>query len=169
MEFLNPKGVLLQLGLEENMVAVDFGCGSGGWVMPLAKILKHGKVYAIDVLQEPLSALRLKLKSENLLNVDVIHANVENHSKILANSCDLVLMTNLLFQAEHREKILEEGKRILKEGGRILVVEWKPGANLGPADKISVANVKDIAKRLDLKYGNEFEAGVYHWALVLTK
>ena len=47
--FLNPQEVLNHLELEGDMVAADFGSGSGGWAIPLAKRLKFGKVYAIDI------------------------------------------------------------------------------------------------------------------------
>ena len=43
-EFLNPEQVLKQLDLKEEMTAADFGSGSGGWAIPLAKILKEGKI-----------------------------------------------------------------------------------------------------------------------------
>lgn len=76
--FLDPKEVLTtKLNLRENMTAADFGCGSGGWVMPLAKILKKGRVFAIDVLEEPLSALRGKIKLEGLFNIEIKKADVE--------------------------------------------------------------------------------------------
>ena len=48
------------------MIAADFGCGSGGWAIPLAKKLEEGKVYAIDILEEPLSALRARAKLEKI-------------------------------------------------------------------------------------------------------
>ena len=62
--FLNPSEVLESLELRKDMIAADFGCGSGGWVIPLAKKLEEGKVFAIDILEEPLSALRAKIKLE---------------------------------------------------------------------------------------------------------
>mgnify|MGYP001611054209 FL=1 len=52
--FLNPTEILRQLELKKDMVACDFGSGSGGWAIPLAKILEEGRVYAIDILEEPL-------------------------------------------------------------------------------------------------------------------
>src|SRR4030042_602922 len=112
--FLNPEEVLKQLKLKEGMTAADFGCGSGGWVIPLAKKIEGGKVYAIDILEEPLSALRAKIKLEKIINVETILAFIEQGVDIFEGSCDLVLMTNLLFEAEDKKKVLEEGKRLLK-------------------------------------------------------
>jgi len=168
-EFLNPKVVLEKLDLKENFIAADFGCGSGGWAIPLAKILTKGKVFAIDVLEEPLSALKSKLRGEGINNIELKRANVENGVPILSNSCDLVLMTNLLFEVENIENVLKEGKRILKTGGKILVVDWKTEASFGPEKKVNIENVKRLAEKIGLKIKEEFEAGDYHWGLILEK
>jgi len=68
-DFLNPSEVLKKLKLRKNIIAADFGSGSGGWAIPFAKILEEGKGYAIDILEEPLSALRAKVKIEKLFNI----------------------------------------------------------------------------------------------------
>lgn len=168
-DFLDPELVLKKLNLKDNFVAADFGCGSGGWAIPLAKMLKKGRVFAIDILEEPLSALRSKLKLEKILNVDCLRCDVERGTTLLSESCDLVLMTNLLFQVEDVKKVMKEGKRVLKQGGKILVVDWKPEAEIGPKEKISKEKVKEIAKELNLKLISEFEAGIYHYGLVFEK
>lgn len=169
MAFLNPLQVLDKLELRKNFIAVDFGSGSGGWVIPLAKKLEEGKVYAIDILEGPLSALRSRAKLEKLSNIETIRSDVEKTSKLFDNSCDLVLMTNLLFEVEDKKKVIKEGKRVLKKGGKILVVDWKKEAPFGPKEKVLAKEVKKIAKELDLKLKREFEAGVYHWGLLLEK
>jgi ubiquinone/menaquinone biosynthesis C-methylase UbiE len=169
MEFLNPLKILSQLNLKENFVAADFGSGSGGWAIPLAKTLKQGKVYAIDVLQEPLSALKSRAKLENILNIETVRSDVERTSKLLSNSCDLVLMTNLFFEADDKRAIMEEGKRVLKEGGKLLVVDWKKDSKIGPENKVLPGEIKKIAEDLDFKLEKEFDATVYHWSLIFIK
>jgi len=83
---------------------------------------------------------------------------------------DLVLMTNLLFEADDKKGVMEEGKRVLKKGGEILVVDWKVNASTGPEkDRVSAEEVKGIAKDLDLKLEKEFEAGSYHYGLLFSK
>ena len=104
--FLKPEEILKNLDLKEEMTAADFGSGSGGWVIPLAKILKEGKVYAIDILEEPLSALKGKAGISNISNIITIRADLErdNGSTLKDDSLDLVLITNLLFQAEEKDQ-----------------------------------------------------------------
>lgn len=168
--FLNPEKVLKNLKLKENMTAADFGSGSGGWVIPLAKKLEEGKVYAIDILEEPLSALRLKIQTEKLNNIEIILADVESGVDIFSGTCDLVLMTNLLFEVEDKKRVLEEAKRILRPGGKILVVDWKKETPLGPKEgRVSAEEIKEIARELDLKLEREFEAGSYHYGLIFSK
>ncbi len=169
MAFLEPKDVLGKIIVKEDFIAADFGCGSGGWVLPLAKILKDGKVYAIDLLEEPLSALKSRMKTFKISNIEIIKADVEKNSKLFNDFCDLVLMTNLLFEVDDKKKIMEEGKRVLKKRGKLLIVDWKEESLLGPKDKVSVEELKEIARKIDFKLEKEFEAGLYHWGMVFKK
>jgi len=169
-EFLNPEKTLNQLKLKKDMVVADFGSGSGGWVIPLAKKVEDGKIYAIDILEEPLSALKSRAKLEKIGNIETIRANVEKTSKLISDSCDLVLMTNLLFQVDDKRKVLEEGKRVLKKGGKILIVDWRKDNPLTKEiEKIDIEEIKNIAKDLGLKLEREFEAGDYHLGLIFQK
>jgi len=170
--FLNPPEVLKKLELRKNMVAADFGSGSGGWVLPLARRLTEGKVYAIDVLPEALSVLESRSRSEKLFNIQIVCSNLESKrgSTLHPNSVDLVLMTNLLFEVDDKKRVIEEGKRVLKKGGNLLVVDWKTEASVGPENgRISAKDVKEIAEDLDLKLEKEFDAGSYHYGLVFIK
>ena len=168
--FLDPSDILKRLKLHKGMIAADFGSGSGGWAIPLAKILEEGKVYAIDILEEPLSALRARVKIEKIFNVEARKANVEKGTTLLSNSCDVVLMTNLLFECEKKKQVLEEGKRILRKGGKILVVDWVKDNPLTPEiEWLNFDEVKKSAEELGLKLEKEFEAGPYHRGLILTK
>lgn len=168
--FLNPDEILNKLDLQEDMVAADFGSGSGGWAIPLAKKLEDGKVYAIDVLEEPLSSLKAEAGLEKISNIETKLADVEEGLDIFEESCDLVLMTNLLFQVDDKKRVLEEGKRVLKEGGKILVIDWKKEAPLGPKEgRVLAEEVKEIAKEIGLATEKEFSAGNYHYGIIFTK
>ena len=171
-DFLSPEDVLNQLDLKEDMTAADFGSGSGGWAIPLAKRLKEGKVYAIDILEEPLSALKGKAELSNVSNIETIRADAEGGkiNQLEDNSLDLVLITNLLFQVEDKGGVLKEAKRNLKEGGMILVVDWKIEAPLGPKEgRISNKEIRKITKTLKLEFQKEIQAGNYHYALLFKK
>jgi len=134
----------------------------------------------VDILEGPLSALNSKAKLAKIMNIQTQVADVTNGTKILANSCDLVLMTNLLFQCENKKAILEEGKRVLKQSGRILLIDWKKSASFGPRDRaVSPEEIKKLVEEVGLKTekpalrslgeGGEFEASPYHYGIMLGK
>jgi ubiquinone/menaquinone biosynthesis C-methylase UbiE len=168
--FLNPEQILNQLEIESDIVACDFGCGSGGWVLPLAQKAEDGMVYAVDILGEPLEVLSAKADSLSLSNIKTILSNVEKDVKIQDESCDLVLMTNLLFETEDKKAVMEQGKRVLKPGGKILIVDWKKKNSVVPvANTISADDIKKFAEEIGLKLEKEIDAGIYQYGLVFEK
>ena len=169
--FLDPQIILKKLKLKSDLTAVDFGSGAGGWAIPLAEQLEDGKVVAIDILEEPLSALKAEMKRRNLKNIKIVKSDIESQdgSEMESESCDLVLMTNLLFQTEDKEAVLKEAKRILKKRGRILIVDWLPNLSFGPQKGVEAKNIKRLAEKLSLKIKKEFEASSHHWAMILEK
>lgn len=169
--FINPSQILRQhIGLKRNMMAADFGCGSGEWAVAAARLLNHGKVWAIDLLEEPLSAARSRARVAKLENIEFVKGNIEKTIfRLRADSLDLVLMTNLLFQVDNKEAVFGEAKRMLKSGGKILVVDWKKSARIGPSEKISPDEIKDVAARAEFDLVGEFDAGSFHYGLVFAK
>ena len=170
--FLNPEEILDELGLRSDMVAAEFGCGSGGFAVPLAKRLEEGLVYAIDIQAEPLSALKSRQSLENITNIRVIRSNLEKAKGSTLNEefLDLVLIPNLLFQVDDKGAIIQEAGRILKKGAKLLIIDWLPQASQGPErGRISPDEVKKIAEKFGFELEKEFEAGKYHYVLVFEK
>lgn len=51
-----------------------------------------------------------------------------------------------------------------------MIVDWKKEAALGPVEgRVLPEEVKELAKDLGLKLEKEFEAGLYHWGLIVVK
>jgi len=168
--FLNPQQILKNISLKEDMVACDFGCGSGGWVIPLAKELKSGMVYGVDILEEVLSALAGRAIAEKLFNVKTILGNIEKGVKMKDESSDLVLMTNLLFQIDDKYGVLGEARRVLKNNGIAIIIDWKKDAPIGSKEgRVSAEEIKEMANRVGLSLEKEFKAGNFHWGLIFKK
>jgi len=170
--FLNPEEVLDQLEIKPDMVAAEFGCGSGGFAFPLARRLDEGLVYGIDILEAPLSALKSRMLVENIINIRIICSDLEKPrgSTLSAFSLDLVLIPNVLFQVEDKNAIISEAARVLKKGAKLLIIDWLPGASQGPVEgRISPDEVKKIARQNGFNLEKEFEAGKYHYGLIFQK
>jgi len=170
--FLNPDQILNELDLKKNMIVAEFGCGAGIFALALAKRLKQGMVYGLDIQEEKISALKNKAVLENLKNVFAIHCNLEaeNGSTLHRNSVNTVLIPNLLFQAENKNAIIEESKRVLKQGGQLLIVDWHKSSPLAPKQGIiSPEEIKKTVGEIDFDFKKEFPAGDHHFALLFNK
>jgi len=171
-DFLNVNEVLHNLDLKDSMLAAEFGCGSADFSMALARKLKKGRVYALDIQEEKLSALQSKMNLEKLTNVSMVLSDLEElgGSTLHENYLDVVLIPNVLFQAENKHVMIEEAKRILKNGGQLLIVDWLKGAPFGPReDLITPEEMKKMTTDLGFTLKKEFAAGDYHYALLFTK
>ncbi len=171
--FIEPSEILKQIELEPEMVVADFGAGSGGWAIPVAKIVDEGRVYALDILEDPLSALRRKAESEEVYNIETKIVNLEKleGSKLRPGTVDLVILSNVLFQIDDKKTTLKEAKRILKNNGKILIVDWKKHDKFGPEEKeaVSEEDVKKLTEEVGLKFIEELDASRYHYALIFEK
>jgi ubiquinone/menaquinone biosynthesis C-methylase UbiE len=169
-DFIDPLRVLDQIEMKKDAIAVDFGSGSGGWALPLAKKLPDGKVFAVDVQEAPLSALASKAQLYGIPNVERIIADVEKPIPgIGEKSCDFVLMTNILFQVEDIKAVLQEAKRILKPDGSVLVVDWKEDSVFGPQEgKVPKELVEKVSQELGFRSLGEVQAGNYHYGLLFS-
>ena len=170
-EFVNPIQILEKVGLRKTMIAADFGSGSGGWTIPLASLLREGRVYAIDIQEESLSALIGKAKLQGISHIKKISADVEKEVLEISDySCDLVLMTDLLFEIDDKPAVFQEAHRILKAGGKVLVVDWNVDSPLGPKKgRVPQKTVKELAQSSGFRLEKEFKAGDYHYGLVFIK
>jgi len=170
--FLNPEEILNDFELSPDMDAAEFGCGSGGFAIPLAKRLDEGLVYAIDIQESPLSALKSRTLVENMTNIRIIRSDLEKlkGSTLSPDSLDLVLIPNVLFQVKDKSAIISEAERVLKNKGKLVIIDWLVKASQGPEKgRVSPEEVKNIAKDSGLKLEKEFEAGKYHYGLVFIK
>lgn len=170
-EFLNPQEILNTLTIKPTATACDFGCGAGGWTIQLAKMLPSGMVYAVDILEEPLSFLKATASRQNVNNIKTILSDIEKGVKIINNGeVDLVLIVNTLFQTDDIGLILNEADRILKKEGIMLIADWKDNNPMGIQNNlVNFEEIKSIVLKKGYKIEKEFDAGCYHRGLIFKK
>ena len=174
MAFVNPESVVKQLPLEAGMTVADLGAGTGIYSIRIAKRIAPGKVYAIEVMKELANSIKQSAKRENLSNVEIIWGDSEppGGTKLADNSVDLAVVSNVLSQAESKEGILNEAKRILKPHGRALVIDWRESfGGMGPHPNFVVT--KEAAQKMFLNSGftleGEVNADDYHYGFLFRK
>lgn len=175
MAFIKPEEVIKNFDLEPGMVVADFGCGFGHYVFEIAKVVgPRGLVYAIDVQKELLQAVKSRAEKEGLRNIEIIRADLEGQkgSSLANDLTDEVIISNILFQAEDKNKIAKEAYRILKNFGKAIVIDWEINdSKLGPSldKRISKEKIKEIFLSAGFKLLKNFHAGENHYGIIFTK
>lgn len=174
---LDENFILSKAQIAEKMCVANLGCGaSGRFVFPVAELVgrKKGKVFAVDILKTVLERIERRAKQENFSNIETVWSNLEvfGATKVEAESVDVALVINVLYQSQRRPEIMREAIRLLKRGGRLVIVEWKNTASpLGPPveDRVKENLLEQAGKKLGLSLEEEFEAGQYHYGLIFIK
>lgn len=118
----NASEVLAELGVRAGQVVLDFGCGSGTYTIPAAKLVgKDGRVYALDISRRALDRMEEKAKQEGLKNIVRINASGEGEIHIEDETIDLMLLIDVLHKIDDREALFDEVLRILKPNGTVIV------------------------------------------------
>ncbi len=160
--FLNPKRIIMEeIPLEKEMRIADLGCGSGGWAIPLAKRSKDAKIYAVDVLEEALSALRARAQLERVHNIRTIKGDLEKGVELKSDFFDLVIISNVLFQVEDKSSVIQEAHRILKKKGSVLIVDWSIKGDSVPKLIDKRARGKGFHSLKDIEAGEDHFAKLY--------
>ena len=118
----NADEVLVEVGVRTGLVVLDFGCGSGRYVIPAAKLVgDKGRAYALDISMRALDRVEKKAKEEGLENVVRIHASVDEGIQLEDEIIDLMLMIDVLQEINKKEDLLAEAFRILKPDGVLII------------------------------------------------
>ena len=85
--------MLQEIGVRRGQIVLDFGCGSGAYTIPAAKIVdEQGRVYALDKNREALDKLMQKAESADLRNIERMDTLGEPQIELTDDSVDVVLL-----------------------------------------------------------------------------
>ena len=168
--YLPAKAILSKFAMKVGGAAVDIGCGPGYWTIPMAKLMgANGKVYAVDLEESMLAALRIRLKAVPKLHVQVMRST-EDRLPLPARSVDFAFLACVLHELDG-PGTLREAARVLRPGGILGIVEWKKVRQReGPPYRIrlSPAQATKVLRDAGFEAQEPFEAGRYHYGISAT-
>ncbi|MBU0611823.1 class I SAM-dependent methyltransferase [Patescibacteria group bacterium] len=171
--FSDPIKNLKQFGLSEDMVVVDLGAGSGFYSVPLAQMVPKGKVYAIEIQRDFLNTIKNRIKEFSLSNIECILGDVEKKggTKIGDAVADAVVVSNVLFQAENKDRFVEEVARILKPEGKVLVIDWSDDSSIISSGFkiIPEEKMREMFGRKGFIFNRTINAGKHHYGMIFKK
>lgn len=170
--FAHPPRNVGVMDIQPGMTVVDFGSGSGAYVLSIAERLANaGHVYAVDIQHDLLRRIKNEAHKRGYKNVEIVWSDIEKpaSSKLADGLVDRVLISNLLFQLDEKQEVFREAHRILKPDGMLVVIDWSESfGGLGPHKKDVVKKDAAIHRALEAGFGleKEFDAGAHHYGLI---
>ncbi|MBN2186818.1 MAG: class I SAM-dependent methyltransferase [Dehalococcoidia bacterium] len=136
--------VLERLGISRGQIVLDFGCGSGTYTIPTARIVgERGRVYALDKNKRVLDELMQKAELAGLRNIKRMDTSGEPRIGLPNESVDVVLLLDIFHpyyfpQAYDRRRLLNEVYRVMKPSAFISV--WPKHMESEAKDEIENAD-----------------------------
>ncbi len=113
---LARKNILKEVGIKPGFRVLDYGCGPGGYVIPLAELVgESGKVYALDIHPLAIRKVHNIASKKQLANVGTILSDCK--TGLHRNSLDTVLLYDVFHHLSDRDRVLKELYRVLKPYG----------------------------------------------------
>ncbi|MEM1002614.1 MAG: methyltransferase domain-containing protein [Bacteroidota bacterium] len=116
--------LIKNMNLKPTDIVADIGAGSGYHVFQIAPIVNKGKVFAVDIQFEMLTAIKQKQKSRGINNVITIKGT-ETSAKLPSNSIDKVLMVDVYHEFSFPYEVIMSIKDALKPNGKIYLIEYR--------------------------------------------
>jgi len=116
-DFFLPRGhVLKEVGIQPGSQVLDYGCGSGSYIVPLGSLIgENGKIYALDVHPLAIQKMQRIAAKKSLNNLETIQSDCQ--TGLPDQSMDVVLLYDTFHELSEPEKVLMELHRILKPDG----------------------------------------------------
>jgi len=169
--FSDPIKNIKAFGFKEDHIVADLGAGTGHYSLVVAEFVPKGKVYAVDIQKDYLTIIKNRAIDSRLHNVEIIWGNIEKKggTKIADGVVDAVIVSNVLFQVEDKEKFIEEIKRILKPKGRVLFIDWSGSSILPITTVIPKNKALGLFEKKSFTLEQNIDAGEHHYGMILRK
>jgi ubiquinone/menaquinone biosynthesis C-methylase UbiE len=121
-----PEKVMEVTGVKPGMVIGEVGAGRGYFTFWLSRgVGRTGKVYANDIDDSSLAAIRRTLAEENIGNVETVLGTVDD-PRFPRAALDMVFMVNSFHDLERPVELLANLLPSLKPGGGVVIMDRDP-------------------------------------------
>jgi tRNA A58 N-methylase Trm61 len=121
--------VLTKVGIRKAQIILDYGCGSGNFTIPSARIVgKQGKVYAFEARPDLLERVKERARKEGLTNIETtLSDRSKPNTNLQDESVDVIVVYDVMHEIGDRRGLLEELSRVLRRDGFLSVFPMHMG------------------------------------------
>jgi len=122
-QWQRPAAILKALDVSSGDRVADVGSGRGFFTLPLARTVgPGGRVFAVDVDRDTVTALRRRVQDAGLAQVSVVMGAVDDPG-LPPGTLDAALIVDAYHEMTAHEAMLGQLRRALRRGGRLVIVE----------------------------------------------
>ena len=163
----DPEAILADIGLKPGDTFADIGCGGGFFTLPATRIVgEKGKVYGVDINSKSLADIKGQAEKDGLKNLVLTTGRAEEI--IVCRGCaDVVFFGMALHDFQDPSKVLANAKIALKPDGKLVDLDWKKEASMGPPPHIRFDENKASGLIRDAGFTIESvkNNGLYHYVI----
>jgi ubiquinone/menaquinone biosynthesis C-methylase UbiE len=119
-----PDVLVRELALSPADVVADIGAGTGYFTFRLSPLVPKGKVFAVDIENEMLDAIRSRMTAAKDQNIVPVLGDIDD-PRLPSNAVDVVLMVDSYHEFSHPREMMHGIVRALRPGGRVVLVEYR--------------------------------------------
>lgn len=168
-----PDQVMDALHVADSTVVADLGAGGGWFTVRLARrVGPNGRVYAVDVQQLMLEAIRRRVQREGYTNVTPVLGAYTDPQLPSDARTDAVLIVDAFHEMEDPVLLLRNVARTLKPQGRIGIIDYRQGEGgpgPDPGERVPPTVVVAGAAAAGLRLVEEHKFLKYQYFLIFGK
>jgi ubiquinone/menaquinone biosynthesis C-methylase UbiE len=139
-----PDQVVEQMKLKPADVVADVGAGTGYFSFRISRVVKQGKVFAVDIQPEMLAVIEKRKKELKVDNVIAVKSE-ETEANLQDNSVDVALLVDVYHEFSFPREMMQSVVKALKPGGRVVQIEYRgedPDVPIKRLHKMTVAQAR---------------------------
>jgi len=115
--------ILNMSGINIHDTVAEIGCGPGFFTLPLAKYLVNGKLYALDIDDEMISACRETVAKAQMGNVEILKCG-EFEFPLEPASVNGAFLAFVVQQSPDKPRLLRAIRELVNPRGWCAILEW---------------------------------------------
>lgn len=167
----NTSTLLENMNIKKADVIADIGAGSGYHVFKMARMAANGTIYAVDIQEEMLSAMRDKKTADKVTNVNLVKGS-EKSANLAPDSVDKVLIVDVYHEMNFPYEMLASIKKAMRADAKLYLIEYRgedPNVPIKKLHKMTEAQAVKELKALGLVLEKNMDNLPWQHCMVFVK